>query len=106
MLGIGGGSAAAMPGTLKTVAPATPSTPIGILFNTVPYPRGRDFGVRGCAERNQPRRNRSVLTGAAACHFLEPADPVLHRRVRGEQLRDPFARPERAGDHQVRLVGE
>ena len=40
MLGIEGGSAAAMQGKPKTVAPARPSTPIRILFSTVPHPRG------------------------------------------------------------------
>src|SRR5690349_16959956 len=98
MLGIGGGSASAIAGALRTVAPATPSTPIRILFSTVPHPRRRDFGVLSCAERDQPRRNRSVLTRAAARHLLEPTNPVLDRRVGGEQLRNPLARPERARD--------
>ena len=53
----------------------------------------------------------------ANAHFLEQGGAALIRQqteltaerlaaLLREQLADPLARPERAGDHQVRLVGE
>src|ERR1700682_3101102 len=96
MFGSDGGSAAAIPGTPTTATPATPTTPIRILFST-------DHTIRGAG---MTRTTTSVLPRSAARHLLQPADPVLDRRVRREQFADLLARPERVGDHQVRLVGQ
>src|SRR5690606_40131615 len=49
-------------------------------------------------------RSTCVANGSAAPgEFLQPPDPLLHRRVGGEQPGEVLPRPERVGDHQVRL---
>src|SRR5260370_14097921 len=83
-----------MPGTPTTAAPTTPTTQIRILLST-------DHTVRGA---QLPRTTTSVLPRSAARHLLQPADSVLHRRVRREQLADLLAPAERGGDPQVRLI--
>src|SRR5882757_8149273 len=77
-----------MPGTPTTAAPTTPTTQIRILLST-------DHTVRGA---QLPRTTTSVLPRSAARHLLQPADSVLHRRVRREQLADLLARAERVAD--------
>src|SRR5258705_8413121 len=83
-----------MPGTPTTAAPTTPTTQIRILLST-------DHTVRGA---QLPRTTTSVLPRSAARHLLQPADSVLHRRVRREQIADLLPPAGRGGDHHVRLI--
>src|SRR5258705_10401301 len=85
-----------MPGTPTTAAPTTPTTQIRILLST-------DHTVRGA---QLPRTTTSVLPRSAARHLLQPADSVLHRRVRREQLAHLFPPAERGGDHKARLIAQ
>src|SRR5258707_15832805 len=93
--GSGGGSAAAMPGTPTTAA--APRTPIRTLLSTaIAYVSQKRPAVFLPAE--------SVLPRSAARHLLQPADPVLDRRVRREQLSPLLARPRPACGHHARLL--
>lgn len=57
------------------------------------------------AARSAQTPCRPVCSDSLPCHLLQPADPLLHRRVGGEQRGQPLA-PERVGDHEVGAGGE
>ncbi len=72
----------------------------------------RDRKPKTCAARDRRKRANTRTNRSVLCPGPRPAisssrrDPVLDRRVRREQLADLLARPERVGDHQVRLIGQ